>query len=115
MFPLDHDDDVIYLIEQKKTGKHRRQDGRYVEFFSTKCRVDLENRIEDAIYTRDNESRRTDARTYYNGVLSVLRRKLRQVNKELTKRELTETVVRESHHKSDMKSSSRILRMSGIL
>jgi hypothetical protein len=43
--------------------------------------------MEDAKRTRDLSSTRSDERIYYNGVLRVLRRKIRAVEKELRKKE----------------------------
>jgi len=118
MFSIDPDEDVVFLIEQKKAGKHKCLNGRFVEYISDKCCNDLEKRIEDAIHSRDYENSRTDARIYYNGVLSVLRRKLREVNKELTRRALSESPVsvqRLRRPKYDVSIDQRILKLSGIL
>ena len=118
MLPIEPDTDISYLIEQKKAGKHRCLTGSFVKLYSLRAKSDLEKRIADAIHTRDHETHRSDARTYYNGILNVLRRKLRDVNRELTKSGLIEvhTIPLERRRSCrDRTHSSRLLKLSGLL
>lgn len=61
---------------------HRCFDGSLVPFGSNECLEDLHQRKDDAQATRDSCSIRTDKRDYYNGVLKVLRRDIRDAEKE---------------------------------
>jgi len=118
MFIIDRDADISQLIEQRKSGQHKCLTGRMVKFYSERTRADLEKRIEDAIHSRDSESHRTDARSYYNGILKVLRRKLRDVNRELAKKELTEArqiCLEPTRARRDRAHDLRVLKLSGIL
>ncbi len=118
MFVIDRDADIALLIEQKKKGQHKCLTGRVVDFYSERAKADLEKRISDMIHSRDDESHRSDARSYYNGVLRVLRRKLRDVNRELAKKELTETYSIDSVSSRNSRrgtNDQRILRLSGLL
>ena len=58
--------------------KHRCMNGRSVKVGSKACINDLQKRIDDAVTTRDSCDLRSDARLHYNGLLKILRRKLRQ-------------------------------------
>jgi len=60
---------------------HRTQRGKMVPFGCDTCTNDIENRIEDAVFSRDSCPGRTDSREHYNGMLKVLRRKLRRAHK----------------------------------
>ena len=60
---------------------HRTIDGRMVPFGCDDCVEDIGHRIQDAAYERDSCPGRTDSREHYNGILKVLRRKLRRANK----------------------------------
>ena len=60
---------------------HRTATGVMVPFGCDECVGDIEHRIDDAKYERDSCPGRTDAREHYNGILKVLRRKLRRANK----------------------------------
>jgi hypothetical protein len=104
----------ILLSEAKNDGKHLTMRGRLVDCHSQACLDDLYTRMEDARRTRDLASTRSDERIYYNGVLRVLRRKIRAVEKELRKKEaLTETRQRTTRRTG--RSSIRAMQMSGIL
>jgi len=48
---------------------------------SMECYNDVCMRIEDMTHTRDSNSRGTANRTYYNGVLSDLRKRRRRLEK----------------------------------
>jgi len=115
---VDPDANIELLVEQKKNKQHKCLTGRVVKFYSERAKSDLEKRISDMVHSRDDESHRSDARSYYNGVLRVLRRKLRDVNRELAKMTLPES------HRADVvpprrsnrgTSDQRILRLSGLL
>jgi hypothetical protein len=60
---------------------HRCMNGKSVRMDSPKCVKDIECRIDDARVDRDACPGRTDAREHYNGLLKVLRRKLRRTIK----------------------------------
>ena len=60
---------------------HRCMNGKSVRMDSPKCVKDIEYRIDDAREDRDACAGRTDAREHYNGLLKVLRRKLRRAKK----------------------------------
>tara|TARA_Y100000592_G_C5253139_1_gene213776 strand:- start:181 stop:480 length:300 start_codon:yes stop_codon:yes gene_type:complete len=71
------------LIESVEGERmHRCFDGSLVPFGSNECLEDLHQRKDDAQATRDSCSIRTDKRDYYNGVLKVLRRDIRDAEKE---------------------------------
>lgn len=60
---------------------HRCINGKQVRMDSPRCVKDLQYRIEDACEDRDACPGRTDAREHYNGLLKVLRRKLRRAQR----------------------------------
>jgi hypothetical protein len=64
-----------------KESVHRCQDGRLVDIDSTDCYEDVCNRIDDAQYVRDHQSRGSATRTYYNGILQDLRKNKRRLQK----------------------------------
>tara|TARA_Y100000034_G_scaffold110835_1_gene143336 strand:- start:1114 stop:1395 length:282 start_codon:yes stop_codon:yes gene_type:complete len=74
---------LIRRVIQETAGEeaHRCLNGECVPLSSPECTIDLEFRISDATADRDSFDTRTDARTHYNGLLKVLRRKLRQSKK----------------------------------
>lgn len=96
------------LAEVKKSKKHLTMSGNLVEIGSTACIHDLKNRIDDTVYFRDLCCTRSDERTYYNGVLKVLRRKLREAEKST----ITESVRKRISKSSN---SNRVLKMAGII
>ncbi len=69
------------INEGTVTEMHRMMDGEMVPFGCQDCVLDLRDRIVDATYERDACPGRTDSREHYNGILKVLRRKLRRANK----------------------------------
>lgn len=121
MFPLSRDADIHVLIEAKKSGKHLCLNGRYVDYHSEKCRDDILRRIEDACHWRDHANHQSDSRTYYNGVLKVLRRKLREVEKALlqaAQEQLTESPERPQmlgRSADDGDQGARLLKLAGLL
>lgn len=60
---------------------HRCINGDVVSVGTPECALDLAYRIDDAAAERDMHAHRTDARTHYNGLLNILRRKLRHSKK----------------------------------
>ncbi len=72
---------IAEAIEIDPGEIHRCIDGSEATLDSPKCLMDIQYRIEDAAASRDSCSTRTDARMHYNGLLNVLRRKLRQSQK----------------------------------
>jgi len=106
--------DILLLCEEKKSTPHMMMDGTLVGCLSGECAEDLQHRIVDAVNTRDSSSTRSDERSYYNGILRVLRRRLREVEKHLR----TEGVLQESGNKPARRSfreSSRMMKLAGIL
>ena len=118
------DDEIFELTESKKYDKHRCMNGNHVDFYSIECRKDVIARIEDAIHSRDGAGSRTDERIHYNGLLSVLRRKLRDIDKELAHlqfelqrknlRESLDKPVRSLTEREKIDPEQRILRLAGL-
>ena len=113
-----HDDisnlDLLLLCEEKKENLHMKMDGTLVGCLSGDCAEDLRHRIGDAVHTRDSSGTRSDERSYYNGILRVLRRRLREVEKHLRE----EAVIQESENKTSRRAtreSSRMMTLAGIL
>ena len=69
--------EILYEADEK----HRCMNGRSVKLGSKACVKDLEKRNDDAVTTRDACDLRSDARLHYNGLLKILRRKMRQALK----------------------------------
>ncbi len=112
-FPFDNID-LIFLAEAHKKNLHMMLDGEFVDCNSLDCAKDLRRRIEDTTYNRDLSSTRSDERSYYNGVLRVLRRRLKEVEKHLsTKPNMLEFKQRISTKRK--KRSSRLMKLAGIL
>ena len=63
------------------TDKHRCMGGKIVDFGSSKCIQDLNKRIDDMVYQRDNLFRGSADRSSLNGTLKFLRQKLRAAEK----------------------------------
>lgn len=74
---------IEQAIVESVTGErmHRCFGGALVPFGSPECMEDISARIEDARDIRDQCDNRTDKRDYYNGVLKVLRREMRDAQK----------------------------------
>ena len=70
---------IQLLLEDEEM--HRCMNGRLVKSSSPLCVRDLNARIDDAIDSRDSCKSRTDSRLHYNGLLRILRRKLRKSTK----------------------------------
>ena len=105
--------DLLLLYEADKKNLHMQMDGKFVDCHSEACANDLRHRIKDAVYARDSSGTRSDERSYYNGILRVLRRRLREVEKKLVETEsLRETKIQT---KRRMKRSSRLMKLAGIL
>lgn len=64
-----------------ETKGHRCLNGRMVDPDSKVCYGDICKRIEDVEYERNSNNRGTANRTYYNGVLSDLRKRRRRLEK----------------------------------
>ncbi len=75
---------AIRKIIQEVAGEetHRCLNGECVPLSSPECTIDLEFRIADAAADRDSFDTRTASRAHYNGLLKVLRRKLRKSKKQ---------------------------------
>ena len=74
-------DILVETLTADSVEMHRCVDGKVVPMDTPRCVKDLEYRIEDAAADRDACVTRTDARVHYNGLLNVLRRKLRYARK----------------------------------
>ena len=113
--------EIQRLIEAKKDKKHLCLNGKYVDFNSEKCRDDIVRRIEDISHSRNDSSHRSDSRTYYTGVLRVLRRKLRDVEKELAAIAMAKAELAENKDVFYRRTSTnspdavRLLKLSGLL
>jgi|TARA_R110000824_G_scaffold60853_18_gene162471 hypothetical protein len=106
--------EILLLNEAIRTNKHMCMDGTFVDCHSEECMYDIDRRVKDAVHARDNCKSQTDARSYYNGILRVLRRQLREVEKEVRKKKLSETKSRRKRLTSP-RQTNRILKLSGIL
>lgn len=112
--PIDNID-FILLREAKNKGKHLTMKGKLVDCYSQACLNDLRSRLDDAKHTRDLASTRSDERIYYNGILRVLRRKIRAVEKEMRKQgTLIEERKSRLTGRGGSRAGSRMLRLSGI-
>jgi len=69
------------LVLENNSEVHRCANGKVVPFGSDKCIEDITARIEDISFSRDASNKRSEARTYYNGMLKYLRMQLRAANK----------------------------------
>ena len=74
-----------YINEALKNNddEHRTIHGDVVTTDCDDCVSDLECRIDDAAWKRDRCPPRSDARSYYNGVLRIMRRDLRAARKKI--------------------------------
>ncbi len=98
---------IELLTEVKKNKMHLTMAGKFVQIGSDACIDDLKNRIDDTVYFRDLCCTRSDERTYYNGVLKVLRRKLR----EAECKPISEIYRRRNTGTAD---APRMLKLAGI-
>ena len=71
----------LLINEMHEEPMHRTMTGEMVPFGCPECIDDLHSRIEDMSYNRDSQSRGTASRASYNGLLSTLRKALRQAVK----------------------------------
>jgi hypothetical protein len=71
----------LAINEGHAVEMHRNISGDMVPFGCDSCVEDIGHRIEDATHDRNSCLGRTDSREHYNGVLKVLRRKLRRAKK----------------------------------
>jgi hypothetical protein len=110
-----NESNVLELIESASSGMHRTIRGKYVKIGSQACKNDIEARIEDITHNRNNSGHGSDARSYYSGVLRVLRRKLRETDRILSSKNETKIKKIAEHfdYFSEMEGS-RILTLSGI-
>lgn len=74
---------VEHALAEQASGErmHRCFGGALVPYGSQECIDDITSRLEDACHIRNQCDSRTDKRDYYNGVLKVLRRELRDAKK----------------------------------
>ena len=71
----------LLINEMHEEPMHRTMGGDMVPFGCPECIDDLHSRIEDMSYNRDSQSRGSASRASYNGLLSTLRKALRQAVK----------------------------------
>ena len=73
------------ILKQLREGSaqemHRMISGEIVPFGCDQCIEDIADRIIDATASRNDCPKRTDSGEHYNGILKVLRRKLRRADK----------------------------------
>jgi len=81
MTPVNLKKFVSLVLESSSAEDHRCLTGDIVPVESEACLYDVEARIEDAKASRDQCCLRTDEREHYNGLLKILRRKLRRAKK----------------------------------
>ena len=72
---------ISEMISMDAGADHRCFDGTLVPFGSNDCLADLDARMDDARAMRDGASCGTDTRAYLNGMLHMLRKKLRSARK----------------------------------
>jgi len=75
----------------KKIKQHRTILGDLVDPMSSECLEDLNVRIEDATFNRDCCPHGSANRTHYNGLLNMLRKHRKKINKHLAFEELNNT------------------------
>jgi hypothetical protein len=119
-FGLVEDDDVEMMIESSKKGMHRTLEGQMVKVGSPECRADLIRRMDDMGYHRDDQSYGSDARSYFSGVLKVLRRKLRENDKIAeSESQVQEEMLEESYKaetkRLDERAADRMLKLAGLI
>lgn len=110
--------EALLMIETSKKGMHKTLSGKFVKFGSKECREDIEKRIEDVTYHRNESNPRTDERSYQTGLLQVLRRKLRENDRIMLsqqdgqpKRKASKKLI----EGLDENAASRILELAGLL
>jgi len=117
-FGIVEDEDVERIIESTKKGMHRTLEGQMVKVGSPECRADILRRMDDMGYHRDDHGYGSDARSYFSGVLRVLRRKLRENDKIAESEKQTET-LEESESLEDKKlnenAANRMLKLAGLI
>ena len=69
------------IVAESNDKKHRCVNGKLVNFGSQRSISDINNRIEDALDSRDGCARGTEKRSHYNGLLKYLRMQLRAAQK----------------------------------
>ena len=112
-------DQISLLLEASAKGMHRTLRGKYVKIGSPACKADLESRIDDITHNRNSSGSGSDARSYYSGVLRVLRRKMRENDKIMASQQLEKDAKKgkklsESIIFDEEKIASKMLRMAGI-
>ena len=76
------------MVASPADAVHKTIDGGIVPLGCPECVSDLEIRIDDARWNRDQCSRGSATRSNYNGLLGSLRKALRAALKELDKQQL---------------------------
>ena len=119
-FGFINNDDVEIMIESSKKGMHRTVEGQMVKIGSPECRADIIKRMDDMGYHRDDQSYGSDARSYFSGVLKVLRRKLRENDKIAENESARQDETLEESNRRETKTISentadRMLKLAGLI
>lgn len=118
-YRLVENEDVEMMIESSKKGMHRTMEGQMVRIGSPECRTDILKRMDDMGYHRDDQSYGSDARTYFTGIMKVLRRKLRENDKiaESEGAKVQDEVLEEIHEskKLNEQTADRMLKLAGLI
>lgn len=129
-FGLVEEADIEMMIESSKKGMHKTMEGSMVKIGTKECQDDLIRRMGDMSYHRDDHDYGSDARSYFSGILKVLRRKLRENDKILGQNEVMMTeedfveempakdkkTMKESiERKTDEETANRILKLAGLI
>ena len=82
----------LLINEMHEEPMHRTMSGEMVPFGCPDCIDDLHARIEDMSYSRDGQQRGSASRASYNGLLSTLRKALRQAVKVTPEEQVIQVV-----------------------
>ena len=115
-------EDAEMMIESSKKGLHRTLEGEMVKIGSPECRTDILRRMDDVGYSRNDHGYGSDARSYFSGILKVLRRKLREndkiaaeSNQQLEVLDELDSEKEEENKSIDEHAADRILKLAGLI
>ena len=119
-FGIVEKDEAQTIIESSKKGLHRTLEGEMVSIGSPECRADILRRMDDVGYNRDDHGYGSDARSYFSGIMKVLRRKLRENDKVAAEAAAQEVEMLEESEDSETKSlnesaADRMLKLAGLI
>ena len=118
------DEEIELMIEASKQRMHKTLNGKMVKIGSKQCHDDIVKRVDDIAYHRNDSGYGSDARSYFSGVLRVLRRKLRENEKVMNSESTPVEKVKKSKAPSkklkesrefEEQVANRILKLAGIL